>query len=265
MQLRRLALVAGAFFAILGQASAGADAPSLFRPLILDGHQLKWGQPKLGSGARVSYAIVTGERHFPGARNCAGIKPVDTILTSNRIAASTFREELAQAFAAWQTEAGITFEQSDPESADILIGAQIMPRGRAFTNVSYNEEATTPGVRSLTKALICLNPSERWKIGFDGNLDVYDLRYTLMHEIGHAIGLNHPEVQRVLMHFSYHEKFRSLQEGDMQGAIAVYGPAAPAPMLASRPTNPLRAYHVTNWGEVAFDTRLPTEPEAPTE
>ncbi len=254
----RLALAAGIFFALFGQALAGADVPSLFRPLILDGHQLKWGEPRLGSAARVTYAVVTTERRFPGARNCAAIRPLDGILAFNRIADATFRAELARAFEAWQAVAQIAFVPGSPESAHILIGAQVKPRGRAFTNVSYDERADAPsGVRRLTKALICLNPDKRWKVGFDGNLNVYDLRYTLMHEIGHAIGLNHPEVESVLMHFGYNETFRTPQAGDIQGAVAVYGPPEAAPTMASKsPRAPVQAESLRNWGEAAFDTRI---------
>ena len=37
--------------------------------------------------------------------------------------------------------------------------------------------------------------NELLKIGFDGNLNIYDVRYTLMHEIGHGIGLEVHEVE----------------------------------------------------------------------
>jgi len=71
--------------------------------------------------------------------------------------------------------------------------------------------------------LICFNPLRRWKIGFDGNLDVYDLRYVLMHELGHAIGLNHPRARGQLMTHKYGEEFRALQPGDIHGIETLYG------------------------------------------
>jgi hypothetical protein len=54
-----------------------------------------------------------------------------------------------------------------------------------------------------------------------------------MHEIGHAIGLDHPGIPEALMDFRYREAFSSLQAGDRAGAKALYGPvltdvAAPA-------------------------------------
>jgi hypothetical protein len=78
-------------------------------------------------------------------------------------------------------------------------------------------------VRPLERSLICLNPEHSWKVGFDGNLDVYDLRYTLKHEIGHAIGLDHPGTTSAVMSYRYEERFRQLQPGDIRGAVALYG------------------------------------------
>lgn len=75
----------------------------------------------------------------------------------------------------------------------------------------------------IERSVVCLNPAVRWKIGFDGNVDVYDLRYTVAHEIGHAIGLDHPRPSGVLMSYSYDERFRDLQRCDAEGAIALYG------------------------------------------
>ena len=43
------------------------------------------------------------------------------------------------------------------------------------------------GDKRIARSQICLNPRQRWKIGFDGNLTVYDITHTLAHEIGHAI------------------------------------------------------------------------------
>jgi hypothetical protein len=78
-------------------------------------------------------------------------------------------------------------------------------------------------MKPISKALVCLNPLKRWKIGFDGDLKTYDLRYTLAHEIGHAIGLDHPSGGGQIMGYRYEERFRSLQPGDVRGAVLLYG------------------------------------------
>jgi len=190
----------------------------------LDGQRVKWGEPALGTAAVVTYAIVDRELQFPKARNCAGIGPVGEILSANRISRKVFESELDAAFSAWQAIAGVTFQRGDADSAHILIGAETEPRGRAFTNVAYDAIAPGQDIGTLRQALICLNPDESWKVGFDGNLNSFDLRYTFTHEIGHAIGLDHPSVRGALMDFRYDERFRAPQMGDIRGAVALYGP-----------------------------------------
>ena len=79
-------------------------------------------------------------------------------------------------------------------------------------------------IAPIGQALICLNVNSAWKIGFDGDLRRYDLRHTFMHELGHAIGLDHPGVRTALMDFRYREHFQGLQSGDVAGAVRLYGP-----------------------------------------
>ncbi len=238
------------FFAVLATLAAGvaatccAAASSDFLLLRLDGAFVKWGAPRLGTAARVRYAFITKPMQFPGAINCSSIVPVDNLLDSSRIDRETFRHETAAAFGLWQAVADVRFVESpDPAMADILIGAEGNPRGFAFTNVDYNQGGATPAstgtvpVRRIQKSLICLNPTKFWKIGFDGNLDVYDVRYTMAHEIGHAIGLDHPSPSGELMSFRYGEDFRMLQPGDVAGAIALYGkPGAAIAEASSKPS-----------------------------
>ena len=186
MRAGLLALATAALFAGAGAAGAGNGTLPEYRLLLLDGQRVKWGEPVLGTAAVVTYAIVDRELHFPKARNCAGIGPVGEILSANRISRKVFESELDAAFAAWQAIAGVTFQRADADRAHILIGAQTEPRGRAFTNVAYDTIIAGREIGTIRQALICLNPDESWKVGFDGNLNSFDLRYTLTHEIGRA-------------------------------------------------------------------------------
>jgi predicted Zn-dependent protease len=163
------------------------------------------------------------------------------------------KRELQSAFQAWEHVAALAFiEVDDPLLANIVIGAADDPGGRAFANLSYRSEN---GLRPVTMALgkpelppsaatdaknddgsmapidqayVCLNPNSRWKIGFDGNLDVYDLRHTFMHEIGHAIGLDHPNSTGAVMAFRYDERVRDLQPSDVDAVQRLYGAPASA-------------------------------------
>jgi hypothetical protein len=224
-----------------GTGALASDSARNFPPFLLlklDGAYVKWGTPVLGTGATVRYAFVTTDIRFSGVRNCEAMTNLDGPLQKFGIQPDQIRSETAAAFALWERAANIKFEAaSDIEQADILIGGQLLPRGRAFANVSYRnaDGATT---RRIDKSLICLNQTQSWKIGFGGDPNAYDLRYAIAHEIGHAIGLNHPGPSGQLMGFKYSEGFRTLQAGDLDGAVALYGrrDSATAAVLPQRST-----------------------------
>jgi hypothetical protein len=211
---------------LLGSVAAHAtDAKSFlgFRLLDLEDQTVKWQNPTFGQGATVTYAFVEQRTKTPGARNCAAMNSPDHAHLPSGISDGKFRQEVAAAFRMWEQVANIKFRETDDrETAGILIGAQVKPVGRAFTNVSLMP--STGKQKVIERSLICLNPKRPWKVGFDGRLDVYDLRYTMAHEIGHAIGLDHPSASGVLMSYRYDERHRSLQPGDIKGAALLYGP-----------------------------------------
>ncbi len=190
--------------------------------------------------ATIRYAFLTSARKFPGARNCDAMLPPEAALKPSRISLADFQREVRAAFSAWEQAANISFvETSSIADAGILIGADAKARGRAFTNVALRDAAADVPAKAMgviRQSLICLNPQRPWKIGFDGNLDVYDVRFTVTHEIGHAIGLDHPSPDGQLMSFRYVEKGRGLQPGDAAGAAALYGSRGASP--APEPTTP---------------------------
>ncbi len=174
----------------LGQIkSTASDA---FKVLRFQGNFVRWQQRLGGTRPDITYKVVAGPQAFIDARNCRAITAVDDLLAASGIERSTFESELATAFAMWEPVTKLKFRKvRDGEPASILIGAQVDPVGWAFADVFY--DATSPRhIKPISQALICLNPIRSWKVGFDGNLKAYDLRYTFLHEIGHAIGLDHP-------------------------------------------------------------------------
>jgi Matrixin len=215
--------MAAAAILCVGTAPSHSQSITAYRHLILDGHYLKWGEPVLGRGATVTFALLKGPAQFGQTRNCSSMTSLDDLLSRNEISTVSFMRELDSALAAWSAVADIWFSRADPAVADILIGAQLEPAGYAFANVEYDKTKFGAGLRSISRSLVCFNPVKPWKIGFDGDLDVYDLRYVLMHEIGHAIGLNHPPAHGQLMTHKYGEEFRELQPGDIRGIETLYG------------------------------------------
>lgn len=222
-----------------------------FTPLKLKNTYVKWGHTDLGSPARVTYAFVRDHLRQDGARNCRQMDSLDGLAEASDLDIDDIRKEASIAFDMWEAASGVSFlETHDIDNANIIIGVQTIPRGYAFSNVEFAEASDMPDgkkasedralnrpagspapsdnvtsgkIARITKSAICLNPLHHWKIGFDGNLKTYDLRYTFAHEIGHTIGLDHFLRDRSIMHFKYRETFRTLQKSDIQGAQWLYG------------------------------------------
>jgi hypothetical protein len=233
--------VALAMAAAAAALPGGAYAADTYELLTLDGHKVKWGEPVLGTGATVTYGFVDASTHSAGARNCRDMVPLDGLIAAAGVTPRQFRAEAAAAFAMWEAVADVRFRfTDDPDRAQILIGAQAQPRGSAFANVEYDERAGA-GTRPIERSLICLSPRRGWKVGFGGNSERYDFRYTLAHEIGHAIGLDHPGPSGQLMSFRYAEAFRGPQPGDIAGAVALYGRSDMPLTVAVPPTWPRSA------------------------
>ncbi len=233
--------------------------------LRIDGRAVKWAAPALGLTTVITFATVTQPFSLPGTKktispdNCGSMGVFDEIVAvSAELPASTAREELRAAFASWEKVAGVKFVEIDEvRHANIVVGAIFTSKGPAFANLSLEgtlvkqsmaetlgisignigAEADNPtdvkSAAAIEQAYICLNPKHPWKIGFDGDLNVYDLRHAFMHEIGHAIGLDHPGSSGAIMGYRYDEQARELQPSDIAAAQLLYGPP--------RATNDLRA------------------------
>ncbi len=223
--LRRLGTLALA--ALLAAGWATAAAAEGFRLLKLDGTLIKWGAPDFQSGATVSYALLEGSRDDPTAINCKAMTGLDGLMAANGIGRAAFEERLKSALSMWRDAADIVFVPvAEARAADIVIGAQATPRGIAYTNV---EHAPGPDGRfaRLGQATICLNPAQPWRAGGEASETrgpVYELGRVLTHEIGHAIGLDHPGTRGEVMAFSYQEDLDHLTPGDIEGIQLLYGP-----------------------------------------
>jgi len=233
-----------------------AEADGLLR--VDGGVALKWEPRSSAASSVITYAVLPGpytvpsDKHTRSRDNCDAMHAfADIVTASPDVSKEAAMAELRSAFKAWSEAANVSFvETSDIRHANIVIGAADNASGRAFANLSYrnNTREAKPVAKALgnvelknrsvfserpvqngtvtaiDQAYVCLNPRAPWKVGFDGNLKVYDLRYTFTHEIGHAIGLDHPGREDALMNFRYDERVRELQPSDIAAAQILYGP-----------------------------------------
>lgn len=265
LALTGLWLATGSGSSLTGSAWAHDETFLGFRLLDLENQTVKWQSPHMGVGAALTYAFATEAVDTPGARNCAKLVPPENAYLPSHITTDQFRHEVAEAFRVWEGVANLNFrETADSRAANILIGAQGEPQGRAFTNVTLTK-AGAPGQKTIERSLICLNPRQPWKVGFDGRLDVYDLRYTIAHEIGHAIGLDHPSAAGELMSYRYDERQKGLQPGDTQGVVLLYGPRPGTSPYADIETGsiPARSAMQENKPAPSFAIGEPPEKSAP--
>jgi Matrixin len=261
--LGRLFRVTAVFVALLFSPSLSA-ADELLR---IDGRAIRWAPPLAGPTTVITYAALTRSFTLPENKktlspdNCGAMGPFSEIVAgSEQLTGTAAMNELRSAFVSWERVASVRFvEVGDDQRADIVVGAITRSSGPAFANLSLlGQHGVLPVTKALgavrgniaraarprwqrspiatiERAYVCLNPKHRWKVGFDGNLDVYDLRHTFMHEIGHAIGLDHPGSSGAIMGYRYDEQAYGLQPSDIASAQALYGcPQQPECLSAPR-------------------------------
>jgi Matrixin len=224
--------------------------------LLVHGSEVRWSPPSQGRVTVITYTTLTGRLSLPdhtstlSPDNCGTMSAFSDIVSgSNGVTENTAKGELHAALAAWEAVAAVKFvEVGGGEPANILVGATVNSDGRAFANLSLADGlAIQPAPKalgslmsplatgsdgtlqeapaaSIKQAYVCLNPRFRWKVGFDGDLSVYDLRHTFMHEIGHVIGLDHPGSSGAIMSYRYDESACDLQTSDIIAAQRLYGP-----------------------------------------
>lgn len=225
--------------------------------LHAQGHIFRWGPPNNDQTQIITYAILNDRYAVPGGKsivspdNCGSMHAFSSITAkSPGITADIATAQLREAFAAWEAVAAVKFVPiPDADRANIVIGSADQPVGRAFTNLSYvTDHDALPVTKALGKsdepapdthpdapdtiaeieqAYVCLNPAQTWKSGFDGNLQIYDLKYTFTHEIGHAIGLDHPGKTGAVMAYRYDESTPALSPADIAAVQSIYGPKRP--------------------------------------
>lgn len=214
-----------------------ANANSDFRLLRIDGHTVKWGEPVLGRGATISYAVLDRRSALSGSINCLHITGIAALLKRSHVTRKLFERELTGALALWQSSADLRFVRAKSvRNADIVFSADADAGGIAFADVTFDRSDTSA---RLKRGIVCLNPDVAWSVAHElgdnsapGRSATYRLGYTLAHEIGHVLGLDHPGPEGELMSFEYGQKRDGLGQGDIAGITTLYGRRSAVPELA---------------------------------
>jgi len=222
-----LGLFALAVFSLLMPT---AHAANDFRLLQLNGREVKWGVAKSGTGATLTYAVLTAKASVAGVENCRATTSVIPLLMQSALSRADFDRELSAALEIWESAANLHFVPArDPAKADLAIGAEAVADGEGYADVTSVSLPGQPFDR-ITKGIVCLNPDLRWKTEAVQNVGIgkndqrsYRLRIVLAHEIGHVLGLDHPSPHGELMSFEYDNAISGLQPGDVAGIIELYG------------------------------------------
>lgn len=219
MARRLRAALMAVLLALPGAPARSEGDGAGYKLLRLDGQPLRWGQARYEA---VTYGFLRSGT-TSGVRNCRPMLPIDATLARSGLGIDEARRAAREAFDRWSAAAGIEFREVAAARADIVIGTMTRRRGIAFADVTHRRGAGEYG--HLKRALVCLSARETWMVGADGIEETRDLRYVLTHEIGHAIGLDHPGRFGAMMAFGYREGHDALGPGDRAAARRLYGPS----------------------------------------
>lgn len=178
----------------------------------------QWLKPQ-----RITYSFV------PDGTDIGGVSSNLQATLNARFATAAWKAQVANAAAAWQKVARVNLvqvpddgspvgvvgnQQSDPRFGDIRIGGYAQSSGQlgfAFLPQPYNS-GTCAGD-------IFLNTTQSWQI--NGFTD-YDLMTVMLHEFGHALGLDHSTDSTAAMWPAYNKILQDVTLDDTGGIRTIY-------------------------------------------
>ena len=205
-------------------------------PKQLDSYRrlLKWGPPKLGAPALITYAIAQEPIDLPiDIGNCTQVEAFSVKLSEDSDPSQVFAE-IHSAFTMWEQVTNLKFKRVDnPREADIVLGNS--PTDLSFLHARVGLQRgpkASERIQSIVRGALCMNGNDVWT-----TLDRHfvtpeekqlSLRLVIAHEVGHLLGLDHPHDKSQLMGKTIHEETRGLEAGDRLGIQLLYGRPLPA-------------------------------------
>ena len=180
----------------------------------------RWGgMSDVGKAAQVTWSFATSNySNQPGG-------DYDTTLTADQKAATQ------AALARWEEVCGIDFVEASKDSAsvDLRFGVDALDgQNKTLAQCGYVYNGT-----DFVRTFIRFDSAESWNYTIPGTgvSGRYSFYTVALHEIGHAIGLNHSGSASSLMAPVYDPSFSDLQSDDIAGGVYLYGAPDTAPSV----------------------------------
>lgn len=142
------------------------------------------------------------------------------------------------ALAAWSSVVDIEFTQTDQagqrDSLDISF-APIDGQGGTLAQAYFPDDVNPARLAGD----IQFDTSESWEVGNAAGSRAFDLIYVAVHEIGHALGLDHSDATSSILapSVSPNQSFRSLSQDDIHEIQSLYAPRISTEFVDSSPTS----------------------------
>lgn len=161
---------------------------------------VKWGGPTFGTPS----GTITWSSELGG----------DLVL-NNGATDESINSTLIQAIQTWESVAAVTFVEDD---VDPMVTFSAAPINLDFAGVTIFRP-DLPGLNTLEGADVIFNSQYFWSD--NGGIGSTNFFAVALHEIGHVIGLDHPDDPTQIMNAVI--QVDELGEGDIRGAQLLYG------------------------------------------